>query len=179
MLNNKGQAFDVFKLLIAAVIAIAILSLLMPIIGTITGIFTKDPTVEARTLLSDLYNKTLTWKETPGVTFSTSNPTMAVAALVEGTNLSADQVCLSLGDFSDSEGEWEISGGDSPELNKIEHKLSTSRLVKIGVECARDIEGMTASNVLEDEVSSRVDGASLDCDYCPGPTCCAVVLRRT
>ncbi|MBI2530451.1 MAG: hypothetical protein HYW05_04895 [Candidatus Diapherotrites archaeon] len=178
MINQKGQAFDVFKLLIAAVIAIAILSLLMPIIGTITGIFTKDPTVEARTLLSDLYNKTITWKETPGVTFSTSNPTMAVAALIEGTNLSSDQVCLSLGDFSDSTTEWEITG--TAGLRKIEHKLSTSRLVKIGVECARDGED-PAQIALESELNNKISGAELECDDsgCPGPTCCMVVLRRT
>jgi len=176
VINQKGQAFDVFKLLIAAVIAIAILSLLMPIIGTITGIFTKDPTVEARTLLSDLYNKPLTWKETAGVTFSSSNPTMAVAALVEGTNLSADQVCLSLGDFATAE--WEITGSGG--TRKIEHSTSTSRLVKIAVECARDTED-PAQDVLDDELTSRIGSATLECDEdgCPGPTCCMVVLRRT
>ena len=51
----KGQAFDTFKLLIAAVVAIAILGILLNIIGNMPDL-TANPTNTIKTALSDAYS---------------------------------------------------------------------------------------------------------------------------
>ncbi len=48
MLNNKGQAFSVFELMIAAIVAIAILFVLLPIVTNIT-----TPTGDAVTIIGN------------------------------------------------------------------------------------------------------------------------------
>jgi hypothetical protein len=51
----KGQAFDTFKLLIAAVVAIAILGILLSIIGNMPNV-TTNPTTAIKNALTDAYN---------------------------------------------------------------------------------------------------------------------------
>ena len=168
MTNQKGQAFDVFKLLIAAVIAIAILSLLMPIIGTIMGIFKNDPTEKAKAMLTDLYNKRSTPKETVEVTFDTSTPVISKEAVTVNTSLSPDQVCFSLGDYASASGEWEAS------TTKLRHVGPTGRNVRLGIECSLGIDA------LEADIDADFDGATLetDCSCTNEDPCCAIVLRR-
>jgi len=168
MMNQEGQAFDVFKLLIAAVIAIAILSLLMPIIGTIMGIFKNDPTEKAKAMLTDLYNKRSTPKETVEVTFDTSTPVISKEAVTVNTSLSPDQVCFSLGDYASASGEWEAS------TTKLRHVGPTGRNVRLGIECSLGIDA------LEADIDADFDGATLesDCACTNEDPCCAIVLRR-
>ena len=54
MLNQKGQAFSVFKLLIAAVVAVVILTLLLSIIGQINIFGQGEPQEEAEKLVNNL-----------------------------------------------------------------------------------------------------------------------------
>ena len=168
MMNQEGQAFDVFKLLIAAVIAIAILSLLMPIIGTIMGIFKNDPTEKAKAMLTDLYNKRSTPKETVEVTFDTSTPVISKEAVTVNTSLSPDQVCFSLGDYASASGEWDASA------TKLRHVGPTGRNVRLGIECSLGIDA------LEADIDADFDGATLetDCACTNEDPCCAIVLRR-
>ncbi len=172
MMNQKGQAFDVFKLLIAAVVAMAILALLVPIIGTITGLFTKNPTTETRSMITDLYNKPGTYNETPAVTFSTSAPNIAKASITKDTGLDESQICFGLGDFTDEESLWSLG------VKQLRYKGTASRLVKIGVVCERGI------TELQDYIDNdEDDGTNIDsttCDECRDEdTCCAVMLRRS
>ena len=48
----KGQAFDTFQLMIAAVIAVAILGILLGIIGNISGNVTQTPIATAKSLIN-------------------------------------------------------------------------------------------------------------------------------
>lgn len=49
----KGQAFDTFQLMIAAVIAVAILGILLGIIGSINGNVTQKPVQVVKTLINN------------------------------------------------------------------------------------------------------------------------------
>ena len=53
MINQRGQAFSVFELMIAAIVAIAILFVLLPIVNNIT-----TPTGDARTTIGNALSAT-------------------------------------------------------------------------------------------------------------------------
>lgn len=143
--NSKGQAFDVFKLLIAAVIAIAMLAILLPILQNLGGILGSDPSKEAANLVKT-YNKQVSqYGESKEVTFSNGSSLNAksIAAQSE-VGFDTSQICLSKGEFEES-ADFEIKGS-SEEANMILQYSGGSQKAKIGVVCD---DGQSISSALE------------------------------
>lgn len=94
ILNQRGQAFDVFKLLIAAVVAGSILLILLQVIGGIPGIGQKDPNTEASNLVKNGVNSPASPQFSKGITFteSVSLTSKTIASKSEG--LSDSQICV-------------------------------------------------------------------------------------
>ena len=96
----KGQAFDTFQLMIAAVIAVAILGILLGIIGNINGNVTQKPVDTAKSLINTalespcapIPSDTVNFKTNDGwvqSTFSESSGHRATTVITECGNIDA------------------------------------------------------------------------------------------
>ncbi len=90
--SKKGQAFSTFQLLIAAVVALALLGVLMPIIMQALGFIQSDPVDTTKQLLQSAYDSRGTLKTTQKVTFSTNQNELSSDGLSEGTGIGHDQI---------------------------------------------------------------------------------------
>jgi len=173
LLDNRGQAYSTFKLLIAAIVALAILMILTPIIGSVLQIFQDDPAAKTIELLNDLYNRPGAIKTTArDVTFSPGTPLSAVS-LAQSIPLSKEQICLSTGDFEDSD-----TGFSLDEVGGEHHRIiwngTANRNVKIAVMCHINLDS------LEQELDNTLfEDFSPDCGICEGEgRCCIVALTK-
>ncbi len=175
-MDNKGQAFSTFQLLIAAIIAIVILIILLAILRVIPGISsTGDPVQATSDKLKDAATKLTQHFKTDIVTF-TKGYTMLAKSIVTSAEvgLEEDQLCLSRGDFGDETEIWAV--GDKHEY--IKYKGSVPKDVKISIVCD------TGTN-LEDTVraySGEAGGLKEEwVSDCPcvgsGEICCLIALR--
>ncbi len=102
-LNQKGQAFSVFKLLIAAIVAVFILTFLLQILSNINPPTQGDPNIEASSKIKSLLTKLGTAERTSVVTFGPGN-TMRARTIAEGTGaLGRENVCLMIGENENTE----------------------------------------------------------------------------
>jgi len=94
-INNKGQAFSVFNLLIAAVVALAILGLLFTIMSQASMGKTNDPSKVVKDSLKNSINNPFTPK-TNIVDFDKTHKTLNTMALATDTGMSSDDIkfCL-------------------------------------------------------------------------------------
>ena len=173
-MNNSGQAYSAFKLLIAAIVAVAILAILIPILMNIV-----IPGNDIQTVTTQMIQKQ---KDMPGgldtqgpVKFSPGT-NLAPSALVGNSGLSADQICLHKGELADRT-ELEVVG------NTIMHSGTSEVRTSVSVTCNR-------SNVLVNSINEmglfdsdiEFDGTVGVCN-CPIDSdtatqlCCVVILR--
>ena len=172
-MNNKGQAYSTFKLLIAAIVALAILMILMPIIASVLQIFQNDPADKTIELLNDLYNKPEGIKTTQMVVTFTPNYVLSASGLSESTSLSANNICMSLGDFIDREGD---DVGFSIRQDEPHHRISwngtSNQNTKIAVTCNINLENLR-DGIVDTIFEDWGDG----CDICDEKgKCCIVAL---
>jgi len=173
-LNRNGQAFSTFKLLIAAIVAMAILAILVPIILQVLNIITKEPTTEVTTILNDLVDKPGTLKHTAPVTFNPDD-TLAGATLEAKLPLSKDQICMNLGEFEDDE-ERGFHLLESDDEQRIIWNGTSQQTVKIALICNVSVDALESDFDLY-----GLDEFSPDCGgICPETgDCCALFLKRT
>ena len=181
-MNNKGQAYSTFQLLIAAVIAMAILVILIPIIMQVMGIIKSDPTDETKRMISIAVDSPSNIQTTPDVAFEPGD-VLSSQAITTRTGISKDQVCMGALTF-DEDDEFELaSGGNSSHrlIFKGTGTLTVQVVVVCNVSHADLDDDMIAYGFIDNE-----DGLpdAIDLDDCPetcksGGTCCAVILRRT
>lgn len=88
----KGQAFDVFKLVIAAAVGMIMLGLLLSILGGIRPPG-GDPTSVTQNLLRETYFQGIKKTSASPVTF-TKDLEFTVESLVRGTGIPADKVAI-------------------------------------------------------------------------------------
>lgn len=110
-MNQRGQAFDVFKLLIAAVIALAILGILFGILRNVMVGVQTEPQQKAAEYVKNSITAIGELKITEAVTFSRNKSLNARTIAFETRALSEDQVCVSAGDFSEDDSFAEVSDG--------------------------------------------------------------------
>ena len=129
--NSKGQAFDVFKLLIAAVVAIAILALLLPIITNLNIFGKNDPTTEARTVIKSIGTHKANSVTSQEVIFK-QGTALNARSISDGSGglVSVEQICLSAGDFIDDDS-WETTDN----MRVVRYNGSTSKTVQLLVIC--------------------------------------------
>ena len=127
--NKKGQAFSTFQLLIAAVVALALLGVLMPIIMNVLGFAQRDPVSTSKQLLQGQVDNPGTLTYTDSVVFTDKKKSLSSSGISENTGLSPDQVRFVVGDLATT---------DFVELvdNKgIDYQKSTKGTYKIGIIC--------------------------------------------
>jgi len=138
-LNKKGQAFSTFQLLIAAVVALALLGVLLPIIMKNVNI-DGNPEESAQTLIRSQANSVGSLRYTDEVKFKDGD-SISAAALAEGTGLSRQQVCVVNPGTS-------FTGGGAT----ITYDSSSTLSYRIGVFCDYYDELDDSLNYFEDEM---------------------------
>ena len=181
-LNQQGQAYSTFKLLIAAIVAMAILAILIPIIMNVIGLIKASPQDEAKSLLSDLVGAPGALKHTKEVVFE-SDSVLAASALAERLPLAKDQICMSTGEFEeDDEAGFECLGCDSDTTHRIVYHGNSDRVARIAVVCnvnLTELEDDIDAYGLEDFDDGENDIAS-NCQICENKgKCCAIILKRS
>jgi hypothetical protein len=179
-LNQEGQAYSTFKLLIAAIVAMAILAILIPIIMNVMGLITADPTNEARSLLSDLVGSPGAIKRTTEVTF-TPDSVLAASALAERLPISSDQICMSTGQFGEDPdtGFQCLNCGDTSKVDRLIYHGNANLTAKIAVVCNVSLEELT-KDIGDYGLNSYNQDVTAACQICVNKgKCCAVVLERS
>ncbi|VVB99289.1 Uncharacterised protein [uncultured archaeon] len=117
MFGEKGQSFDVFKLLISAVVAIAILVLLMNVLNIVPGIGSEEP----EKIAEDLIKSKSTQIGSPGynnVTFKNGHSLSAKTLSLKSDGLSDAQICVLISDSTPNrESFTELSPGKVVQYN--------------------------------------------------------------
>lgn len=171
-MDSKGQAYSAFKLMIAAVVALAILGILMGILQTLPNMTQSQPSPAAIDLIKQAKNQYAT-PLVKAVTFS-SKDKIINGKTVAGSSggLSQDQICMSLGDApeNDSSGFSLIAGSKN---HIIQYNGSTNKDMEIVVICDRTLDELD-----EDLTNFNYDMPS-ECggDMCETGTCCAIILK--
>lgn len=110
-MNQSGQAFSVFKLLIAAIVAVFILALLLQILSNITPPSQGDPTDEAASKIKTLLTKLGTPERTAVVTFQAGQILSARTIASKTGALDQDNVCVMVGSSDSDNSNFETSDG--------------------------------------------------------------------
>ncbi len=182
-MNCKGQAYSTFKLLIAAIVAMAILAILIPIIMQVMGLIKANPLNETKSLLSELIDSPGALKHTKEVVFE-PNSVLAGSALAERVPIAKDQICMSTGQFlEDPERGFEcLTCGGNPDdaQQRIRYHGHSDQTAKIAIVCNVNMEELRID--LDDYGLTAYDGTDIDtaCGICDGKgKCCAIVLERS
>ena len=184
--DKRGQEFDVFKLLISAVVAVVILGLLLSIINIIIPPAQGNPSEEAGKLVQSIVNKPSQFQETQQVTFTNGkNINARGIALATKGYIEEGEVCLSLGEFAQRAG-WVggINGQNTPSAASITYTASDALQAKIGAVC----DTVSAiNNAPNGDYFASYLGSSMKSEWfptCPCTQqaegkCCFVALKRT
>ncbi len=174
--DERGQTYSAFKLLIAAVVAVAILGILMTIITGVIGIFTVKPIDATIRVVSDISSKPGTPGKTEIVTFKQGDALVSTS-LAEKTTLSADDFCMALGAGNERNkgfDEDEEHGFDlitSPD-HRILWKGSQSQSAKVNVVC-------NSGSLLKEDLGAYGLETPSPCGcFDQTSTCCAIVLEK-
>ena len=171
-MNRNGQAYSTFKLLIAAIVAMAILAILLPIILKAINVFQPHPTTEVTTVLNELVERPGTLRHTNEVVFQ-SDDSIAGASLANKLSISKNQICMSKGDFKDDE-DFKLLEGDNE--HRIQYTGTSPRTVRMALICNVDQEALEEDFDFYDE---EVGDYEIDCEVCgENSKCCALYLRK-
>ena len=122
--SRKGQAFSTFQLLIAAVVALALLGVLMPIIMK-SVVIGGDPIDATKTLLRSQINNPGSLIFTDTTTFS-SKTTISASGLGTDAAIANDQLVFSTNGLDDD-------FSSSP--NTLQYKNTIKKKFQIGILC--------------------------------------------
>ena len=130
-MNQKGQSFDVFQLLIAAVVAIAIMGILFGVLGQVITTPGGDIGSDIRTMIKKGANDGYASPQNNLKVTIAAGTTITPANVVKDTDITADQLCISTGDFGTD------ALFDAKETGAITYTGSSSRKIGISVLCGR------------------------------------------
>lgn len=127
-LNQKGQAFSVFKLLIAAIVAVFILTFLLQLLTIIPRPGQGDPAEEASSKIKSLLTKLGTAESTTIVSFAAKGQLRSRTIAEKSGSLSSDDICILVGSSDTGNSIFEGTEGPNATLvhtgnTPIERKL--------------------------------------------------------
>jgi hypothetical protein len=154
--REKGQAFSTFQLLIAAVVALALLAVLLPLITGGFNIGNKPDQVAGELLQTQIDN--------PGALSYTSEVrftkgTLAASGLVEDTGIDPDQVFFVIND--ELSNYFKVLGEDNDVLGPgkiLEYTRNTDGKYQLGIICEYDTE-IESTLTYYDDIPDDASGA--------------------
>ncbi len=171
-LNQKGQEFSVFKLLISAIVAIVILTLLLQILNIIDFNPNTDPSKAAENLLNDIDKSTYTEKVSKKLDFKKEN-SISAAALANKIGLDNEQICLGLADSLSSE--FTVNSAQS----LITYTGDSTVRVKLAGICAPQSQLDDAFITDNTAVLKNTNFSTSSCNFPSGLKACLMVLMRS
>jgi hypothetical protein len=180
MINQRGQAFSVFELMIAAIVAIAILFVLLPIIQGIT-----TPTGDARTTIGNALSVLKYGKEDTGTFRITGGDTIRSSELqdkADSCSFYFDAGKFNPNRLTTAPGEEDF---DSDLCNSriINQSASNPINAKAVVVCAANVEDLEES-ITNAKLNSEIKTMPNEVwgsgdDYAGFDKICVVLLRQT
>ncbi len=147
-LNQKGQAFSTFQLLIAAIVALAILVILLQILHVIPDISDKKMSEEAKNFISRGITSPSDLQTSNGRIAIKNGDTLNAKAIADQSGVvSENQICISKGDFEDSDDfSFTDAEGTILKFNGSQTGIKISVLCDTGSEIENDLQknGITA-----------------------------------
>ena len=177
MFNQRGQAFSVFELMIAAIVAIAILFVLLPIITNISG---GGAALAPKDAISNALASIKNGGSTTTQVFELSPDLIITSQDFSEKGFDPHSILFDRGEFSDTQITANISA--TGEYYLFTYDGSTKQRAKANVYC--QLTGTALLNVLTDltiEADAISDIEALcqpngeEGEYQP---CCLVVLKR-
>lgn len=179
-LNQKGQSFSTFKLLISAIIAISILTFLLQIFGIIDFSFGNKPVDAAGDVLGNAINNETSAYTTDKVIFDKSNNIVTARTLSKDVTIDSSNICVILGYYYDNENLFE-------QMDKgagIRYLGTGQQQAKISAICGADNDELKLAvgdyktskpnNLFED-----IDNSDDSCDLETAQPACIIVLRSS
>jgi len=158
-MDVRGQAYSVFKLLIAAIVAVSILMILMAILNALNIFVVNDPLDTATKNITGLTSMMGAPRQIDLVTF-TPNYLFPAKTIAESTDqLGQDQVCVVIGNSLENDDRFRYSG--STDGRVINYKGNTDQAASLWLMCSR-------ANEIEDDLSDTGLDEELDIDACEG-----------
>ncbi len=131
----------------------------------------RDPTDKTIELLNDLYNKPESIKITQMPITFTPNYVLSASALSESTSLSAENICMSLGEFEEDSDRGFLLSDGSPH-HRITWNGYSNQNIRIAVTC-----NITREKLMEDIEGTMFEEWNPNCGICEGQgRCCIVAL---
>lgn len=157
--SQKGQAFDVFKLLIAAVVAGAILLILLQVLGALPGFENKVPNTTAANTVKSQVNNIGTPTTVKDVTFSENDALTASAIAEKSGSLSREQICLVVSGKLPNKGKF---SNETPAM--IQYTGQSTQRTRLVVLCdrAEDIGTTVESFGYNDKYDLDVDSCGFE-----------------
>jgi hypothetical protein len=170
MVNQKGQAFSVFELMIAGVVAFAILMVLMQVIG---GVLTGQDTDALDALSDAVKSANPSGEQAVGNFVLKKGVSIDQSDLANATDLDLDSFIFEQGAFSDNE----ITVGDGTYIRYIgsQQRLTLAATVI----CKPTPEQMEAAIDRLSDDSSTSDFTLGNYSDCPeGLVCCVIIPKK-
>lgn len=137
-MDFRGQAFDVFKLLIAAVVAGAILLIMLNVLKIIPGIGTQQPSQVAaehvKSKLNDIGNPVLV----PNVTFNPGDSLNTKTISIQAGGISEDQLCVVTSESTPNVGAFKELPDSGTPKSIVKYTGTTPQRTRLFVLCDRE-----------------------------------------
>lgn len=136
-MNQCGQGFEVFKLLIAAIVAVFILTIMLQILSNIKPPTQGNPNQEASSKIKSLVAAQGTPERTGFVIFNKDNQYLNSKTIAQQTgSIQAQQICLDISDAINAQNAFETEGvGQYNSLLKYKGTGNQSLTAKLLVLC--------------------------------------------
>lgn len=136
-MNQRGQAFSVFKLLIAAVVAGAILLILLQTLQVLPNIGSQSPNNVASNAVKSQFNEIGLPRFIDNVTFANGDSLVAKTIADQSRTLDDERVCVSVSSDAPNYDEFDI---DTSPGRIVLYKGSFSQKTRLLVLCDRGDE---------------------------------------
>ncbi len=156
-MDSKGQAYSVFKLLIAAVVAGAILLILLQTLQVLPSIGSQNPNSSAANSVKSKINEPGLPQTLENISFNNNDSLNAKTIASQSKALSQEQICVKVSDEVPNAENFEELGEDQV----INYKGSFAQNVRLIVMCDR-----------QDELSDSWDSYKYSDTYGIGPDDC-------
>ena len=166
-LGSRGQGFDVFKLLIAAVVAGAILLILLQTLQVLPTLGSQGPTDSAANAIKSQINNPGSVKFLDNITFNRGDSLNAKTIASQSKGLGEDQVCVMLGKNAPNVSNFKATNGKI-----ISYNGSFAQKTRLLVLCDRQKEingdignygykgGSGSESYFDSDISSSQCGSS-------------------
>ncbi|MCR4335366.1 MAG: hypothetical protein NUV57_02405 [archaeon] len=164
-MDSKGQAYSVFKLLIAAIIAGAILVILLQVIGSINFLAGQDPNETAGSKVQTQINLVGSPGYVENVTFSNGSTLVSKTVADKAKVLSADKVCVGVTPDMPNVKEFSVDGSEDGGFGKsVTYTGTFNQNSRLMVLCDQQRDIAEDLSNFEDVFGFEVPGTD-DCEF--------------